>query len=118
MNQNEPPSLLRNDVAGKNHWLKVKLMGTTSKRNAIGARVTAKYGGKLRRAKSRGQSAFLSVSDRRLHFGLSVNHTADLEIRWPTGGRESFAKVAADQIVTSKEGAPVFLIGEEETFTF
>jgi len=106
------------NAAGKNHWLKVKLMGTTSNRSAIGARVTAKYGGKLRRAKSRGQSAFLSAGDRRPHFGLGVNQTADLEIRWPTSGRESFAKVAADQIVTSKDGAPVFLIGEEETFTF
>src|SRR5260370_30289526 len=40
VNMNEPPSLLRNDVSGGNHWLKVKLTGTKSNRSAIGARVT------------------------------------------------------------------------------
>ena len=44
MNMNEPPSLLRNDVSGGGHWLKVLLVGVTSNRSAIGARVTARYG--------------------------------------------------------------------------
>ena len=42
MNMNEPPSLLRNDVTGGGHWLKILLIGVTSNRSAIGARVTAK----------------------------------------------------------------------------
>ena len=107
MNQNEPPSLLRNDVTGKNHWLKVKLIGTTSNRSAIGARVVASYGGKQQARVVLGQSAYLSVSDRRLHFGLGANEAANLEIRWPNGARESFAKVAADHLVTIKEGAGI-----------
>ena len=45
VNLNEPPSLLRNDVSGGGHWLKVKLIGVKSNRSAIGARVTARYGG-------------------------------------------------------------------------
>ena len=44
MNMNEPPSLLRNDVSGTGHWLKVLLVGVTSNRSAIGARVIARYG--------------------------------------------------------------------------
>ena len=44
MNMNEPPSLLRNDVSGNGHWLKVLLNGVKSNRSAIGARVTARYG--------------------------------------------------------------------------
>ena len=44
MNINEPPSLLRNDVTGNNHWLKVKPEGVKSNRGAIGARVVASYG--------------------------------------------------------------------------
>ena len=43
---NEPPSLLRNDVTGNGHWLKVKLVGVKSNRSAIGARVIARYGGR------------------------------------------------------------------------
>ena len=95
---NEPPSLLRNDVTGDNHWLKVKLIGTTSNRSAIGARVIARYGGKQQAQEVLSQSAYLSVNDRRLHFGLGANEAADLEIRWPNGAREKFAKVAADHL--------------------
>ena len=46
VNLNEPPSLLRNDLRGKQNWIKVKLEGVKSNRSAIGARVLARYGGK------------------------------------------------------------------------
>jgi hypothetical protein len=107
VNMNEPPSLLRNDVKGTNHWLKVKLIGTTSNRSAIGARVTARYGGNVQAQEVLSQSSFLSVSDSRLHFGLGAAEFADLEIRWPNGGRESHAKVPADRLVTVREGAGI-----------
>ena len=107
MNQNEPPSLLRNDVSGNHHWIKVKLLGTKSNRSAIGARVTAKYGGKLQAQEVLGQSSYLSVNDRRLHFGLGANESVDLDIRWPNGAAEAFTKVAADQLVTIKEGSGI-----------
>jgi len=108
MNQNEPPSLLRNDLTGDHHhWLKVKLEGTKSNRSAIGATVIASYGGKKQAQAVLAQSAYLSVSDRRLHFGLGKAESADLEIRWPNGARETFTQVAAGQLVTIKEGAGI-----------
>ncbi len=107
MNQNEPPSLLRNDVTGNHHWLKVKLVGTKSNRSAIGATVIAGYGGKKQAQAVMAQSAYLSVSDRRLHFGLGQAATADLDIRWPSGAREIIPQVAAGQLVTIQEGAGV-----------
>jgi hypothetical protein len=107
MNQNEPPSLLRNDVSGNYHWLKVKLVGTKSNRGAIGATVIASYGGRKQAQAVMAQSSYLSVDDRRLHFGLGAAATADLEIRWPSGARESVTKVAADQLVIVHEGAGV-----------
>jgi enediyne biosynthesis protein E4 len=103
VNLNEPPSLLRNDVSGGNHWLKVKLIGVTSNRSAIGARVIARYGGRQQAQEVLAQSSFYSVNDTRLHFGLGSERTADLEIRWPSGGRESFLKVPADQVLTIRE---------------
>ena len=51
-----------------------------------------------------GQSSYLSVSDRRLHFGLGENRTADLEVRWPSGEVEKIAGVPADQLVMIREG--------------
>ena len=47
LNLNEPPSLLRNDVTGSNHWVKIKLVGTKSNRSAIGAQIVARYAGKM-----------------------------------------------------------------------
>jgi hypothetical protein len=107
MNQNEPPSLLRNDVSGGRHWIKVKLTGVKSNRSAIGARVTARYGGKLQAQEVLGQSSYLSVNDRRLHFGLGASTMVDLEVRWPLGLVEKFAGVAADHLVHITEGAGI-----------
>ena len=104
VNLNEPPSLLRNDVSGGGHWLKVKLIGVKSNRSAIGGRVTAQYGGKKQAQEVLSQASFYSANYLRLHFGLGVADHADLEIRWPNGGREQIAKVAANQLVTIREG--------------
>ena len=107
VNLNEPPSLLRNDVTGGSHWLKVLLVGTASNRSAIGAQVVASYAGRRQAQAVLAQSSYLSVNDRRLHFGLGSAATADLEIRWPSGREEKIANVAADQLVTIREGSGV-----------
>ena len=107
VNHNEPPSLLRNDVSGGNHWLKIKLEGVKSNRSAIGARVTARYGDTVQAQELLGQSSYLSVNDSRLHFGLGPATTADVEIRWPLGLVEKLAGVAADQLIRVKEGAGI-----------
>jgi hypothetical protein len=107
INLNEPPTLLRNDVTGGHHWLKVKLEGVKSNRSAIGARVTARYGGKAQAQEVLSQSSFYSASDFRLHFGLGAAETADLEIRWPLGNREVMTGVAADRLVVIRERAGI-----------
>jgi hypothetical protein len=104
INLNEPPSLLRNDVTGLGHWLKVKLIGVKSNRGAIGARVTARYGSRIQAQEVLSQSSFYSANDSRLHFGLGEAAVADVEIRWPSGSKEALAKVAANQLITVREG--------------
>ncbi len=104
VNMNEPPSLLRNDLGGRNHWLKVKLIGAKSNRSAIGARVTCRYGDRRQVQEVLSQSSFYSVNDPRLHFGLGAAETANLEVRWPSGALETYAQVAADRIVVIREG--------------
>jgi hypothetical protein len=105
VNLNELPSLLRNDLTGDTHWLKVKLIGTKSNRSAIGARVVARYGGKQQVQEVISQSSYCSSNDRRLHFGLGKAETADLEIRWPAGTKQTFEKLQANQLVVIREGA-------------
>jgi hypothetical protein len=107
MNMNEPPSLLRNDVSGGGHWLKVLLVGVKSNRSAIGARVTARYGERSQAQEVQAQSSFYSANDRRLHFGLGAATSADLAIRWPNGTIEEMRNVAADQLVVVREGAGI-----------
>ena len=103
VNLNEPPSLLRNDVKGENRWLKLKLKGTKSNRSAIGARALVRYGGRQQLQEVLGQAGFLSVNDRRLHFGLGAESTADVEVRWPSGILQSFKGVASNRLVTIDE---------------
>ena len=107
VNLNEPPTLLRNDVTSGNHWLKVKLEGVKSNRSAIGARVTARYAGKVQAQEVLSQSSFYSANDLRLHFGVGAADTADLEIRWPLGNREVVTGVAAGRLVVIREGAGI-----------
>ena len=107
MNMNEPPSLLRNDVTGGHHWLKVLLVGVKSNRSAIGARVTARYGGRTQAQDVTAQSSFYSANDRRVHFGLGAATSADLAVRWPNGATEHVPKVEADQLVVIREGAGI-----------
>ncbi|MBZ5617200.1 MAG: CRTAC1 family protein [Acidobacteriia bacterium] len=107
MNMNEPPSLLRNDMSGANHWLKVLLIGARSNRSAIGAQVVAAYGDRRQAQAVLAQSSYLSVNDRRLHFGLGAATSANLEIRWPNGALEKVADVSADRLVVIREGSGV-----------
>jgi enediyne biosynthesis protein E4 len=107
MNMNEPPSLLRNDVSGGGHWLKVLLVGSRSNRSAIGARVTARYGGRAQAQEVTAQSSFYSANDRRLHFGLGAATGAELAIRWPNGGTEKIPNVQGDQLIVIREGAGI-----------
>jgi enediyne biosynthesis protein E4 len=104
VNLNEPPSLLRNDLTGKQHWIKVKLTGRKSNRSAIGARVTVKYGDRIQSRELLSQSSYLSVNDSRLHFGLGNATVADVEVRWPLGLVEKLPGVEIDRLIFVTEG--------------
>lgn len=107
INHNEPPSLLRNDVTGDAHWIKVKLRGVESNRSAIGARVTVRYGNRVQAQEVMAQSSYLSCNDSRLHFGLGTAEVADIEIRWPLGKIERLSGVPSDQLVWVTEGSGI-----------
>lgn len=107
MNMNEPPSLLRNDLSGKGHWVKVLLEGVRSNRSAIGARVIARYGERVQAQEVTAQSSFYSANDRRLHFGLGAATAGSLTIRWPDGATEEIGQVDADQLVVIREGSGI-----------
>jgi hypothetical protein len=84
----------------------VKLIGTRSNRSAIQTRVLARSGGKQQVQEVISQSSYCSSNDRRLHFGLGKSETADLEIQWLAGAKQTFEKVKANQLVIIREGSP------------
>jgi len=105
-NMNEPPSLLRNDYTGPNHWIAVKLAGTTSNRAALGATVRLTAGGRTQAQVVLSQSSYYSHDDLRLHFGLGSSTAADaIEIRWPSGRIDTVKNVRGGRLVTLREGA-------------
>jgi enediyne biosynthesis protein E4 len=101
---NEPPSLLRNDLRGQDHWIKIKLVGTKSNRSAIGSRVIVHYGGKKQAQSLTSQSSYYSANDPRLHFGLGKVESVDIDVFWPSGSSEYLKNVAANHLVTITEG--------------
>jgi hypothetical protein len=104
INLNENPSLLRNDIQGKQNWIKIRLEGVKSNRSAIGARVLARYGGKVQAQCVVSQSSFYSSNDPRLHFGLGNFTSVTVEVHWPSGLVESFKSLPINELITLREG--------------
>ncbi|MBS1865160.1 MAG: CRTAC1 family protein [Acidobacteria bacterium] len=105
---NGPARLLRNLNANQNDVLRVKLMGTKSNRDAIGAKVTMTTNtGAAETRVVKGGSSYLSQSELTLTFGLGKAggvKSARLQIVWPSGQKETLADVKTNQVVTVKEG--------------
>jgi len=106
LNMNDPPSLLRNDGGNRQNWIKLKLVGTHCNRTAIGARARVTTGKRTQMDEVHSGDSVMSQSDLRLHFGLGATETVDqIEVKWPTTQKtEVFKQVAANQILTIREG--------------
>ncbi|MFC2174215.1 CRTAC1 family protein, partial [Acidobacteriota bacterium] len=101
-----PPTLLRNDLDNGNHFISVKLFGTTSNRQALGSRIEVSAGGKRQIHTVRCGGSFLSHNDLRAHFGLGASSTVDLlKITWPTGEIQEHKNIPADRFIEITEGS-------------
>ena len=101
-----PVHVLHNETSTRNHWLLLKLVGHKSNRDAIGAEVTLKTNSGQQYATVSTAASYLSASDKRVHFGLGEEKAAkEIEIRWPSGTRQTLKDVPADQILQIDEPA-------------
>ncbi|MGC2401126.1 MAG: CRTAC1 family protein [Acidobacteriaceae bacterium] len=105
--QNNLPELLINRSPGDNHWLVVKLIGTKSNRDGLGARLTVLTSGGARIYNHASTSSgFGASSDPRVHFGLGASDKVELlEVRWPSGIVQRLTGLKANQIVAVREPA-------------
>ncbi len=102
---NQKPRILVNSADNGSHWLLLKLVGTKSNRDAVGAKVklTTPSGRTLYNHVT-GSVGFMSTSDLRLHFGLGRETAAEtIEIRWPDGVVQTLKGTAADRILRIEE---------------
>jgi hypothetical protein len=103
-----PVYLFRNEAQGSaasNGSLRIKLSGTKSNHDGIGATVRLSAGGETQTQMLRSGSSYLSASELVLTFGLAHNEKADtVEIRWPSGQVDRLSNAKAGQTVTVTEG--------------
>lgn len=99
-----PAYLLHNETVETNHWLSLLLVGHTSNRDAIGAQIklVTSTGPQYWTVSTSG--SYLSSNDKRAHFGLGKDSVAkSIEIRWPSGIKQTLTNVAGDRVLTIDE---------------
>ena len=99
-----PAYLFRNDGGNRNHWLCVRLAGTKSNRDGIGAVVRIESSSGKQWNTVRSGSSYCSQSDLALTFGLGKDTGATVQVEWPSGARQQIGNVAADQFLVIDEG--------------
>jgi len=100
-----PAHILHNETPAKNHWILLNLVGHKSNRDAIGAEVKLVTRSGPQYATVSTTGSYLSASDKRVHFGLGEERTANIEIRWPSGIKQTLKEVTGDQILRIDEPA-------------
>jgi len=97
-------TLLRNVSTNTGHWLEVRLVGTKSNRDGIGARVEVFAGGRHFLEERVASSGYLSQNDGRLHFGVGAATTAEkIVVHWPSGREQTLEKQGIDRVLTIEE---------------
>jgi hypothetical protein len=101
----EGPQFLFHNEGNRKNWLKVTLVGTTSNRQGLGAKVTIQIGQRIQYREANGASGhFLSQGAGPLHFGLDAATVVDrLTVKWPSGLNQTLHNISANQEITVVE---------------
>lgn len=102
---NAPAALVTNTTETANHFLAVKVRGSQTSRDAIGATIRLKVGSQQRTAQLTGGDGYHASNERQLLFGLGTDAVIDeLTIRWPRGTTQTWKNLAADRELLFIEG--------------
>ena len=100
-----PAVLLNNQGGNQNNYLRVKLIGTKSNRDGIGAKVKVKLPSGYLWKQVKSGSSYCSQSELPVTFGVGKNtKISSVEVHWPSGKLENFSEVLANQRIIIKEG--------------
>jgi len=99
-----PGKVFLNETQTHNHWITLKLVGTQSNRDGIGAQVKVTSPSTTQYGTVTTSSSYQASSDKRLHFGLGADSAiTHLDIRWPSGVKQDLSDVKVDQILIVTE---------------
>jgi enediyne biosynthesis protein E4 len=98
-----PAFVFRNDGGNRNHWLTIRLVGTKSNRDGIGALIRLRSSSGSMWGTVHSGSSYCSQSDLAATFGLGNESGASIEVEWPSGIKQSLGRVAANQFLTIDE---------------
>jgi hypothetical protein len=102
---NGPPLLLRNDQSLGHHFLRLKLTGTKSNRDAIGAWVKVRLGKETLARQVMPTRSYFSQSELPVTIGLGKATTFDdLEITWPGGQKQKVTNAKLDALTVVEQG--------------
>ena len=105
LNTKSKPTILRNDTAGNNHWIVIRLKGVKSSRDGTGARVKVVAAGLSQIDEVHSGRSYQSHYGTRLHFGLGKHKKIDkIEVKWPSGTVDVLKNIEANQVITITEG--------------
>jgi enediyne biosynthesis protein E4 len=106
LNSRREPTILRNVSPGNNHWIGIRLRGTRSNRDGIGARIKVVAGDLTQVDEVHSGRGYQSHYGMYPHFGLGHRTRIDrIEVRWIGGGTEVLENVAVDRLLTITEGS-------------
>jgi hypothetical protein len=101
LNSRQAPTILRNDSPVSNHWLQIRLRGTQSNRDGVGARVTVTAGNLRQVDEVHSGRGYQSHYGTRLYFGLGNHDRVDrIEVRWIGGPAVVWENLEADRLQT------------------
>jgi hypothetical protein len=105
LNSEDPSTLLRNESRNSNHWLRIRLIGRQTNRDAVGSQVRVTAGGQTWLDEVHSGRSYQSHFGTELHFGLGTAQRVDrVEVRWLGGDTEVFAAPALDCMLTLCQG--------------
>ena len=105
LNSRREPTVLRNESPSNGHWIQIRLRGTKSNRDGVGAHVKVIAGDLTLLDEVHSGRGYQSHYGMRLHFGLGKSEKIDrIEVRWIGSGVDVFKDIAVDQLLTITEG--------------
>ena len=99
-----PPLLLRNDQHLGHHYLRLKLVGTKSNRDAIGAWIHVRVGGRTLSRQVMPTRSYLSQSELPVTFGLGgASRVDEVTVTWPGGAVQRLTGLRIDALNVVKQ---------------